>query len=270
LERHLRTPFALRVARGVRVTIHFLRGVMTTVLVFPRIGQEERHALIRRWSGRLLELLRIEARLDGVSVDELPGNLLVVANHVSWIDIFVLNSMRPARFIAKAELKRWPLAGRLISNCGTLFLERERRRDAHRVNEQARDALAAGATIAIFPEGTTTDGTSVLPFHASLLQPIIDARGHVQPVAIRYRKADGAYSEAPAYVGETTFLGSFWRVLGERRMLVRVTLGPTLRAEARHRRELSRDAEAFIRTALLAPERGSGPETRDDRRPESR
>ena len=267
MERHRRTPFALRVARGARVTVHFLRGVATTVFVFPRVGPERRHFLIRRWSGRLLELLRIETCYDGARLGDLPGNLLVVANHVSWIDIFVLNSMRPSRFIAKAELRRWPLAGRLISDCGTLFLERERRRDAHRINLAAREALSSGATIAIFPEGTTTDGVDVLPFHASLLQPVIDARGQVQPVALRYRGDDGNRSDAPAYVGETSFLASFWRVLGERRLFVDVTLGPTLLAETRHRRELSREAEAFIRTVLRAPARGSGSGTRDDPRP---
>jgi 1-acyl-sn-glycerol-3-phosphate acyltransferase len=261
-----RTPFALRIARGVRVTLHFLYGVAITVLVFPRVDPARRQALIRSWSGRLLELLRIELRLLGASLDRLPGNLLLVANHVSWIDIFVINSMRPSRFIAKAELKRWPLAGRLITNCGTLYLERERRRDAHRVNQHAREALAAGDTIAIFPEGTTSDGALVLPFHSSLLQPVIDADGQVQPVAIRYRDRDGVRSDAPAYVGETSFLESFWRVLGERSLVVEVALGPTLRAGKRGRRELSREAEAFIRSAVAIPPPGPAP-GRADRHP---
>lgn len=211
-------------------------------------------------------MLRIEIRVDGPAVDALPGNLLIVANHVSWLDVFVLHSLRPSRFIAKSELRDWPLLGHLIVGSGTLFLERGRRRDAQRINGHAREVLSSGDTIAIFPEGTTTDGTEVLPFHASLLQPIIDARGHLQPVAIRYRGSDGSYSDAPAYVGETSFVECLWRVLGERRMIVDVTLGPTLPTSGRHRRALSREAEEIIRAAVVAPALGSESGKCDGRR----
>jgi 1-acyl-sn-glycerol-3-phosphate acyltransferase len=196
----------------------------------------------------------------------LPGNLLIVANHVSWLDIFVLNTLQPARFVAKAELKRWPLVGRMAANAGTLFIERERRRDAHHVNRRATEALARGDVIAIFPEGTTTDGRDVLPFHGSLLQPIVDAEGHVQPIAIRYLNHEGGVNDAPAYIGDTSFARSFWRVTGERTLIVELHVAPPLPARARHRRELSRAAEASIREALALPARGSAPETRGDRR----
>jgi len=262
----LRTPFALRIARAARVFTHVMQGIATTKLVFPWVGIERRRALIRGWSRELLAMLRVEAFVAGVPVEGLPDNLLIVANHVSWLDVFVLHSLRPSRFIGKSELKRWPLLRHLIIGSGTLFLERDRRRDALRINGHARDALASGDTIAIFPEGTTSDGTQLLRFHASLVQPVIDAQGHVQPIAIRYRGADGGYTDAPVYVGETSFVESLWRVLGERRFVVEVTLGPTLSARARHRRELSREAEAFIRGAVEAPAPDPAPGTRDRRR----
>lgn len=227
---------------------------------------ERRRALIRRWSRKLLVMLRIEAYVEGVPVEDLPGNLLILANHISWLDIFVLHSLRPSRFIGKSELKRWPLLRHLIIGSGTLFIERERRRDAHRINGHAREVLASGDTIAIFPEGTTSDGSCVLPFHASLLQPIIDAGGHVQPIAIRYRDADGGRAEAPVYVGETSFMTSLWNVLGAKRLVVEVALGPTLPARAQHRRELSRQAEAFIRSTVEAPARDPESGTRVRRR----
>jgi len=88
----------------------------------------------------------------------------------------------------------------------------------------------------------------------------------VQPIAICYRSADGGFTEAPTYVGETSFVESLWCVLGERRLVVEVKLGPTLSARARHRRELSREAEAFIRAAVEAPARGLAPETLGRRR----
>ena len=261
-ESRRRAPFALRIYRCVRVTLHVFQGIATTAIVFPRIGLPKRQELIRRWSQRLLRMLGVETRPDGLPVAGLPGNLLIVANHISWLDIFVLNALQPSRFIGKSEIKRWPLVGRLVAGCGTLFLERGRRRDAHRVNQQARDVLAAGETIAIFPEGTTTDGTTVLPFHGSLLQPVVDSHGHVQPIAIRYRGSDGAHSDAAAYVGETSLVASFWRLVGERTLIVEVTLAPAFAARARHRRELSREAESAIRAALGLQVIGSGPEIR--------
>src|SRR6202171_3598151 len=258
-----RTPLPMRVYRYARVSLHVFQGIATPAFVFPMIGLPRRQALIRRWSERLLRIMHVEARVHGLPAAGLPGNMLIVANHISWLDIFVLNTVQPARFIAKAELKRWPLVGLMIAGCGTLFIERERRRDAHRVNDHAREVLAAGDTIAIFPEGTTTDGTTLLPFHGSLLQPVLHESGHLQPIAIRYRQGDGSYTDAPAYVGETSFMGSFWRVLGERAMVVEMTLLPGLAGQARPRRGLSREAEQGIRGAVGSS--GSAPEAIHDR-----
>ena len=262
----LPTPLPLRLLRVARVTTHLVEGLLTTTLVFPWLELPDRQRLIRRWSRHLLRLLRVEARVRGLPPDGLPGNLLIVANHISWLDIFVLNAVQPARFVAKSELRRWPLVGWLVAGVGTLFIERDRRRDTQRVNRHAADVLAGGDVIAIFPEGTTTDGTDVLPFHGSLLQPIVDAGGHVQPVAIRYRRPTGEHNAAPAYVGETSFVASFWRVTGERALVVEVHVAPALPARARHRRELSRAAEAAIRTALASPAGGWEPGTRGDPR----
>jgi len=251
-----RTPLPLRLVRYLRVSLHVFQGVATTAFVFPMVALPRRRTLIQRWSARLLAMMNIESRTREAGGGCDVGNVLIVANHVSWLDIFVLNTIEPARFIAKSELKAWPLVGHLIAGCGTLFLDRSTRRDARRINEQARHALAAGDTIAIFPEGTTTDGSTLLPFHSSLLQPVVDAAGHVQPIAIRYCTVDGSFSDTPAYVGDTSFMASFWRVLGERRLVVEITLPPALPAAGRHRRELSREAERAIRGALDLPAEG--------------
>jgi 1-acyl-sn-glycerol-3-phosphate acyltransferase len=210
-------------------------------------------------------MLRIEARIHGLPAQGLPGNLLIVANHISWLDIVVLNALQPSRFIAKAEMRRWPLVGPLSTACGTLYVDRARRHATHAVNRGAAAALARGEVITVFPEGTTTDGADVLPFHGSLLQPVVDAGGHVQPIAIRYCTEHGERNDAPAYVGETTLGQSFWRVVGERRMHVELQVVPPLAARSRHRRELARDAEAAIRTALASRASGSAPETPGDR-----
>ena len=249
----------------MRVTVHVIEALMTAVLVFPWLGVPNKQRLIRRWSQRLLRMLNVEARVHGLPDHGLPGNLLIVANHISWLDIFVLDTLQPARFIAKAELRRWPVVGRLAVGVGPLFIDRGRRHDTHKVNRHAADVLARGDVVAVFPEGTTTDGKDVLPFHGSLLQPIVDAGGHVQPIAIRYRTAKGEPSVAPAYVGDTNLLESFWHLTGARNLVVELHVAAPLAAHARHRRELSRAAEAAIRAALASPASGWEPGTRADR-----
>jgi 1-acyl-sn-glycerol-3-phosphate acyltransferase len=191
--------------------------------------------------------------------------VLIVANHTSWLDIFVINAVQPSRFVAKADLAHWPLLGRLIAGVGTLFIERGRGRDAHRISRHVRAALASGDVIAIFPEGKTGDGRVLLPFHGSLLQPVIDARGHVQPMAIRYRSSEGAHSDSAGYAGDTKFLTSLWRILGEPRMIVLLDLTPPLSAHGRHRRQLAREAEDAIRQVLASAASGPAPGTPDYR-----
>lgn len=248
-----------RAWRATRVTLHGAQGLGTTLCVFPFVSVARKRTLIKRWCARLLALLNVQARVQGALQAD-GGNLLIVANHVSWLDIFVLNAQQPARFVAKSELARWPLAGRLIRGAGTIFVERERRRDTRRVNHHAAQALASGDVVAVFPEGTTTDGTTLLRFHASLLQPIVESHGRVQPVTLRYRDARGAPSTAPAY-GDETFASSFWRVCGERGLVVDVIASTPIHARQLHRRDLARQAEGVIRTALALPADATAPGT---------
>jgi 1-acyl-sn-glycerol-3-phosphate acyltransferase len=245
------------------VSAHVLGGIATQTFVFPRVTTQRRRAITRRWCEKLLELMNVEARVHG-TIDARRGNLLIVANHISWLDIFVLNAQHSSRFVAKSELARWPVVGRLIRGAGTLFIERARRHDTERVNRSAADALKAGDAIVVFPEGTTTDGSTVLKFHGSLLQPIVDAQGHLLPVAIRYHDGAGTRSLAPEYAGDTSFATSFWRVCGERRLAVDLFAAPVIAAGTAHRRELARAAEDAIRTALAGRDGATAPGTRGD------
>lgn len=250
--------------RWTRTCVHVLEGVATTVFVFPLTSATTRRSLIKRWSARLLRILAVESRVDGVLVSQ-SGNVLMVANHISWLDIFVLNAEHPVRFVAKSELTQWPVLSQMIRGAGTVFIERARRHDTHRVNAQMAAVLAGGDVVAIFPEGTTTDGRDLLPFKSSLLQPIVEAKGHVQPVAIRYCTHDGEHSMATAWVGDTTFAGSFWSICGARALVVTLSACPPLPAHAAHRRELARAAEASIRSALASRGCATAPGTPGDR-----
>ena len=263
---HRPTPAWARITRFCRVVAHLAVGLATTVFVFPWAGPPRKRVLIRRWSRQLLQMLGVRRRVNWRHEGGMRGHVLIVANHVSWLDIFVLNAQQPARFIAKAELARLPVIGHLCRNAGTLFIERERRRDTHAVNGKTVDALARGDLVAVFPEGTTSDGTQLRKFHSSLLQPIVDAHGVVQPIAIRYRTPADEYSDAPAFVGDLTMVGSLWRLTGERSLVAEITILPQLPAAERTRRELSNAAAAAIQTVLASPERATGPDKRADRR----
>jgi len=260
------SPALRRLWRIPRVFVHIARGLCTIWFAFPSLDASSRRARIRSWSRRLVHMMGVDIRMTGTLAHP---NVLVVANHVSWLDIFALNAAGPVRFIAKAEIARWPILGRLVAGVGTLFIDRARRHDTHRINGEVTAALRAGDIVAVFPEATTSDGTRVLPFKGSLLQPIVDVAGGVQPVAIRYRSRAGQRSTLPAYVDDDTFIDSFWRVSGAAGLVVDIVAASPLTARGVHRRALAQESEAIIRSALAAPWSGSGPDRRDDRESES-
>lgn len=244
------------------MVVHLLAGLATVLVLFPFWRPARRVRRIRGWSIGLLRRLGVERRGDRFLAAAESRNRLLVANHVSWLDIFVLNAIHPARFVAKAEIRGWPLIGSLVAGVGTLFIERSLRRDAHRISRAMADAMREGDLVAVFPEGTTSEGRSVRHFHASLLQPVVDTHGAVLPVAIAYRTPEGALSDAVTFVGNTTFVQSFWRIIGTRRIYAEVHFLPEIPAGAdARRRDLATAAETAIRTALANAAGESGPRT---------
>ena len=175
---------------------------------------------------------------------------MLVANHVSWLDIFAVNAVVPVRFVAKSEIRSWPLIGWLCERAGTVFIRQARRHDTLRVNEAISAALQEGDIFAVFPEGTTTDGTQVIKFHSSLLDPALKAAAKVQPAALRYTRADGSLCTEVSYAGERSLWDTVRDMSAENEILVEVTFLPPLEGAAAHRRELARGAEEAIRRAL--------------------
>lgn len=230
--------------------LHLLYGVLTIILLFPWLSEHNRNRIIRRWSRGILAILNIRMRASG----ELPGldtrNVMVVSNHISWLDIYVLNAVRPVRFVSKMEVLSWPLIGWLAKRTGTLFIDRTKRHDTARVNHQLAAVMNSGGVVAIFPEGTTGDGSKLLPFHASLLQPVVQSHSHLLPVALRYTHADGSLNKAPAYVDDLTFGQSLAMILGQKTIYVEVEFLPHIPARSKERRELAREAELAISQVL--------------------
>lgn len=235
--------------RLVRAALHALRGVLICALVFPFLGEPARMRRVGRWSARMLALLGIGLQASG-SVQQAP--VLLLANHVSWLDILALNAVQPLRFVSKADVRNWPLLGFLIARSGTLFIERERKRDALRVVHQVAAALHAGAAVAVFPEGTTGVGARLLPFHANLLQAAITSGAPVQPVALRYCDAASRFSTAVVWIGATSLAESVWRIACADSLQVRVTLLPALPSAAVERRLLAEALRSRIQAALDA------------------
>ncbi|EKZ98486.1 MULTISPECIES: lysophospholipid acyltransferase family protein [unclassified Cupriavidus] len=183
--------------------------------------------------------------LCGITV-EIPKDIhpshgvLVVANHISWLDIFVLNVWCPFRFVAKSEIRAWPLIGWLCVQTGTLFLERGKKRDTHRILHRIAECLGQGDTVCVFPEGTTSDGTAVLPFHANLLQAAVSAKAPVLPVALRYLDTSTrSLTLAPAYIGDLSLMDSLNSVLDASPITVQVLSGTEIAPGGWDRRELS-------------------------------
>jgi 1-acyl-sn-glycerol-3-phosphate acyltransferase len=206
--------------RLARVMLHALHGLAIIVLRFGAYDAARRQARIRWWSAKLLRLIGLSLHAHGTPR---PGAKLVVANHVSWLDIAALHAVMPeARFVSKADVKHWPLIGRLVAGAGTLFIEREKKRDALRVVHQMAEALRAGDTVAVFPEGTTGDGRTLLPFHANLLQAAIAGATPIQPVVLRFFDARHAISPLAEFLGETTLAQSAWRLVCARGLNVEV------------------------------------------------
>ena len=181
-----------------------------------------------------------------------PAPVLLLANHVSWLDILAIDAWQPVRFVAKADVRRWPLLGFMVACGGTLFIERERKRDALRVVHQIAAALRGGDRIAVFPEGTTGAGPALLPFHANLLQAAISTGTPMQPVALRYADAGAVFSAAPLYLGETSLLRSVWQVVCADALVAHVAALEPMSADAGDRRTLSELARERIQRALSA------------------
>jgi 1-acyl-sn-glycerol-3-phosphate acyltransferase len=233
---------ARRLARGARLLAHLAIGILMTYPVFFLIEvtgfdrqRHRREALVRAWMRGLLRILNVNLRVRG---NIQPGAALYCANHVSWLDIPCLRAIVDAAFVAKSEVRRWPLVGGLAARAGTLFLRRGNHGTTSRIAERMTWLLAAGRTVIIFPEGTSTDGSSVLRFHARLFQAATRIDGHVQAVAIRYPRGKGIHPGIP-FIGDDDLASHLWRLLGEESIEAELHFCTPLATAGRERRALA-------------------------------
>lgn len=243
--------------------LHALHGAFILRFVFPRASSRRRRELVGWWSGALLRIAGVSIQVEGDPPAATEIGAMIAANHVSWLDIFAISAVRPTRFVAKREIREWPLVGWIAERAGTIFIRRETRRDTARIAERVHAALAQGDCIGLFPEGTTSWGDQLRKFHTSLFEPAVANGAHVHPCAIRYERPDGAPCREMAYAGDLTFPQSFRRVLRGRDVTVRLMFAPPIETAGRTRREVAPLAEAAV-ASLLGLVAGTEPRTDGD------
>lgn len=247
-----------------RLGLHLLHGMWTVATRFPQASAERKLELTRAWS---LKLLRLAGMKLVVHHDEarLDHSALVVGNHISWIDIYVINAWRPTPFVSKAEVRNWPVVGWLAHQLGTIFVHREKRRDAHRTMHEMAARLQAGEVMCMFPEGTTSDGLGLLPFHSNLFQAAVSAGCRVQPICLLYEDAHGRQSTAPAYIGDMSLAESVDAVLRGGPLTAHLYVGEAIEATT-DRRALAAAARDAVMAGLAALQSRSATSDREAHR----
>ena len=222
--------FGLKSTRLILQLLHSLKRVGE--LSVPIIGEHpnllhRRAALLQKISRALLSHLQVSIQTRG----EIPNRGLLVSNHVSFVDIMLLSALNPLVFVSKSEVARWPIIGPIAVKSGTLFIKRQKRSDVSRINEALSHAFNADVLACIFPEGTSSDGTGVLPFQPSLLQPAISAQLPVCPAHIRYETECGIRADDIAYFGDRNLMDCMRALIRRKKTIARVSFGSPVAAD---------------------------------------
>ena len=235
--------------RGVRIVFHIIYGMLLAGVI-PLLKKSTQQRIVKYWSRRFLDLLHIGLETYGCYHHATAQGRLIVANHVSWLDAVSMNAVLPAYFVAKSEIGDWRLLGWIFRRINTLFINRDIRQETARMNCQIKEMLEQGDRIAVFPEGTTTDGTQLGHFHSSLLQGSVDIESTICPVAIRYHDGAGTANSDAAFVGDMTFIESLWKILCSPSLHITLVYLPAISCTGKNRRMLAFEARETIQAAL--------------------
>ena len=236
--------------RLLRLAIHLCVGLIKCGLLFPFLDHAGRDRRIQRWSAQLIAICGVSLQVNHTAQAEPVSPALIICNHISWLDIFVINSVHACRFVAKSDIRDWPLIGWLCDKSGTIFIARGKQRDVRRIYAGLVQSIHNGERVAFFPEGTTSAQGMVLPFHANLFEAAIEAQVPVQAYAILYRDAAGNYHPAADFIGEMSFAESVLMILRHPAMHAELIRLPAVSSAGAHRRELAVTMRAKIAQAL--------------------
>ena len=235
--------------------------------VRPALGPGHREQRLRTWYRALLRALGIQVEVTGGDRFADPAvGVLVISNHTSWLDLVALGAVQPLRMVAKREVREWPLIGPLARRLDTIFVDRERLSALPGMVAAIARALADGAAVGAFPEGTTWCGLASGRFRPAVFQAAVDTAAPVRPVALRYRLAGGAPTTVASFVGPTSLWEAVVRVAGVHGLVIEVHLLPLLRDSCATRHTLATRAEIAVGCSAafwgqidcLSPERNYG------------
>jgi 1-acyl-sn-glycerol-3-phosphate acyltransferase len=230
------------------IIVLFLNGLIIAAGIFPALtllyptakAKAKRDALKKRWLGWFSAILN----LNTVIVGEAPEQgALLISNHISWLDIIVIGQLIPAFFVAKSDISNWPVIGYLASQGGTIFIRRGDKQHIRTTAEKMMWLLKQNSNIIAFPEGTTTKGDEVLPFHSSLFQPALLTRSIVQPVVLQYQ---GVAKEQAPFVGDDDFIPHLLKMLRLNKIEVKLTFLPVINSSGTDRQAVSLQAREMI------------------------
>lgn len=230
-----------------RVAGHLFRGLYICFLLFPWLSNESKKKRIQRWSQQLLTIFNIHLKLNLNST--LLGTV-IISNHVSWLDIFVINSLVPCQFVAKSDIRSWPVLGWLAKQAGTIFISRGSKSDVKRIYNYLINQIELGERVAFFPEGTVASQGDVLPFHANLFEAAIHAKVPVQPIALRYLNSTGNLHQAIEFAGDISFATSLINILSGGEVIVELHSLECVPSDGAHRRELASASREAVALAL--------------------
>ena len=235
--------------RAAYLLMTVLWGLLAVLLLYPLISKLRQRRVKKAWSRQMLKACGFELEIhpahDG-SLEPQSGEL-VAMNHISFIDVLALDALRPVHFIAKSEIRNWPVVGILCDRTGTIFIERGRRHAVRDALKTMAQQLNEGEVVAFFPEGTTSDGSHLLPFHANLFEAAVRSGAAVRPVRISYRQ-HGALTKLAAYIDDLSLVDCALTVFRARGLTVHMQLLERVESEGLNRHGLA----AQVRKAMQA------------------
>jgi len=238
--------------RYVRLIAAFVNAYWILWFRFPKMSREQKLREIQQWSQNILKVIGIHLQTTQRDTHcVIPPARLLVTNHVSWVDILVIQALQPSVFVAKEEVRQWPVIGSLAKACGVVFVNRNSMLASRRMVDEVANAMHHGYQVACFPEGTSSDGQDVKTFHANVFEAAIQRQSTVQTMAVRYQHAvTGELCTEAAFTGDMGFVGSLRQVLRTTPITVTVSLGPCLSAQHHSRRTLAQISHQNVKDQL--------------------
>ncbi|TNG93973.1 1-acyl-sn-glycerol-3-phosphate acyltransferase [Pasteurellaceae bacterium USgator11] len=234
------------------IMYYLLSGVFQMLVLFRWCTPQQKLARIQRWSQNILRVFNIQVNAHNVPhLSQVKGSMFI-SNHVSWLDIFAINAVLPGQFIAKDDVRKWPIIGYLAAQANTVFVSRQRGNGSTQGKvDGVATALRNGAQITLFPEGTSTIGDQVLPFKSSFFQAAIDAEAKIWPVLCFYPAKNGGINRTMAYYGDISLVQSLKDLAAQKCGVIELNFFEAIDATGKDRRDLCDLSHQILSTELV-------------------